>query len=470
MTHVHPTRDDPVVAALSEVVGGPVGERAGRGRPFGVLGVLLALAALTFAVGLVSKTACAADGWGTDGQSRYTHACVSQVPDAYTGEGVVELAWPWSGEEQTRLRYAVTEEPPLVGLWSYAAARATHVLSGSPDLGDRYAQPAEVLAETDDVGTERSVFMALNVVGLALLALLATAALSAVNRGRPWDAAGFAAAPVLALSGVVSWDLIAVAASAGALWAWSRDRPAVAGVLVGVGTAAGLWPVLLLAAFGLVAVRERRLPVLLPAAVSALASWAVLNAPAFLTGRAQWERFWAAGAERGPDAGSLWRIVADTAGLSHDLGLAVSWTLVGLWCACVAALVLLAPVRARVSQVALLLVAGVLLLGLTYDPQQALWLLPFAALARPRWRDLLVWQSGEAVFFAMTWWWKGGLLSPGADGSSGFYWLAIGVRLACTLWLVAMVVRDLWWPEHDPVGEGGDRPQVTTTRSNAVAV
>ena len=462
---VHPTQDDGVVASLSEAIGGPVGERAGRGGPFSVLGVLLAMTALTFALGLVSKTACAVDGWPTDGQTRFTHLCVSEVPDAYTGTGLVELAWPWSGDEQTRARYGVTEEPAAVGLWSYAAARATHLLSGSPDLEDRYRQSAGTLAATDEVGTERDVFMALNVIGFALLAMLATAALAQVHRRRPWDAAGFAAAPVLALSGVVAWDLLPVAAVACALWAWSRGRPAIAGVLVGVGAAAGPWVALLLVAFLLTTVRERRTAVVLPAAVSALAAWAVLNAPAFLSGRAQWERFWQAATERGADEGSVWRIVADTAGLSPDVGLRVSLALIGLWVAAVAALVLLAPGRARVSQVGLLLVAGVAVLSLDHEPQHALWLLPLAALARPRWRDLLIWQAGEVLYFALSWWYEGGLLDPGGDGDSGFYWLSILVRVACTLWLVAMVVRDLWWPELDVV-----EPQVTSMRSNDVVV
>ncbi|MEO9322327.1 glycosyltransferase 87 family protein [Nocardioides sp. C4-1] len=448
--HVHPTRDDPVVAGLSEVVGGPVGEHAGRGRGVTVLGVLLALTALTFALGLVSKTACAADGWSSTDPSRYTHACVSKVPDAYTGTGLVELAWPWSGDEQTRLRYAPTSEPAAVGLWSYSVARVTHVLSGSPEVSVRYGEPAGVLADSDTVDDERRLFMLLNCLGFAALALAATAALRAARRRRPWDAAGFAVAPVLAVAGVVSWDLLPVAAVAGALWAFSRGRVVLGGALVGAGVAAGVWPVLLLAAFVALCVRDRRPALVLPAVVPAVATWAVLNAPAFLTGRQQWEVFFSTAWQRTPDEGSLWAIVAQSAGLSREVGLPISWALVVLWWAAVLVLVHAAPARPRLSQVALLLVAGVVVLGLTYEPQQALWLLPLAALARPRWRDLLVWQSCELVFFAMTWWWKGGLLSR-SDGPAGFYWIAIAVHLVGTLWLVAMVVRDVWWPEDDVV-------------------
>lgn len=458
MTHVHPTRDDGVVRSLSEVVGGPVGDHAGprRGRGVSVLGVLLAITALTFALGLVTKSACAADGWSVTDPSRYTHVCVSDVPDAYTGNGLVELSWPWSGDRDTRLRYPVTQEPAAVGLWTYAAAHVTHLLSGSPDVAARAGQPAAELAESDEVDGERRLFVAVNAIGFALLALLATAALAAAHRRRPWDAAVLAAAPVLVVAGVVSWDLLPVAAVAGALWAWSRGRTVLAGALVGVGAAAGVWPALLLVAWALLCLRDRRPAALLPPLVTAVAAWAALNAPAFLTGRVQWGRFWEAAWERGADQGSLWTVVAETSGLSRGVGLTVSWTMIGLWTAGVVALVLLAPARPRLSQVALLLVAGVLVLGLAYESEQALWLLPLAALAHPRWRDLLVWQACEVVYFAMHWWWRGGLLSSGADTGPRFYWLAIAVHVAGTLWLVAMVVRDVWWPEDDVVRRDED--------------
>lgn len=450
MTHVHPTHDDVVVASLSEVVGGPVGEHAGppqgrsTGRRWGVsvLGVLLALTALTFALGLVSKTACAVQGWPTDGTTPFTHACGSDLADTWTGLGLADPTWPWGTEAAARGQ--VTDRPALVGLWSWAAAGVANAVTSSDESGQR-------------------AFVAVNALGLAGLALLATLALARAHRRRPWDAAAFAAAPALALFGIVSWDLLPVAAAAGALWAWSRGRLVLAGALVGVGAAAGVWPALLLAAYAVGCVRDRRPARVLPPVVTALAVWAVLNAPAFLSGRDAWERSWSVAWGRGPDQGSVWTVVDLTAGISGDVARTAAWIVVGLWWAGVVALALLAPVRPRLSQVAFLLVAGVLVLGVAYEPQQALWLLPLAALARPRWRDLLVWQAAEAVHFAMYWWWRGGLLAPGAGEPGRWYVLAIAVHLAGTLWLVALVVRDVWWPGRDPVREtewdlGGANP------------
>jgi hypothetical protein len=92
-------------------------------------------------------------------------------------------------------------------------------------------------------------------------------------------------------------------------------------------------------------------------------------------------------------------------------------------------------------------------------------LLPLAAVAIPRWRDLLVWQACEVFHFAMSGFYLGEALAPTGGGDARAYWLAIVVRVAGLLWLVAAVLRDLQQESGtDPPG------QPMSTRSNDVAV
>ncbi len=64
-----------------------------------------------------------------------------------------------------------------------------------------------------------------------------------------------------------------------------------------------------------------------------------------------------------------------------------------LACAAVAFVALTAARRPRLAQLAFLLVAALILTNKVYSPQYVLWLIPLLALARPRWRDFLVWQG-----------------------------------------------------------------------------
>ena len=470
-SRVHPTQDDTVVAALSESVGGPVGVRAGRHPWWTPVRVVLALTAVCLALGMVQKSSCYEASW-RDGEERYTHMCYSDLPYLYTGRGLAERAWPYSSDEQTRARYDVMEYPVVISYFAWGAAWATQGLGGFPDLDRRYAMPADRLAGTDTVVAESRLFVVVNAVGLAVAGLLAAWLLTRVNPRRPWDAAIFALSPALALTALVNWDLLAVASVAGALWAWARDRPVLTGVLIGVGTATKLYPLFLLGALLVLCVRGRRLPAFVTATLAALGAWSAVNLPAWLSGRAEWQVFWSFNADRGPDLGSVWLVVAQASGetISAATVNQVSLVLFAAWCAGVLALGLRAPVSPRLAQLGLLVVAGFLLVNKVYSPQYVLWLLPLAVLARPRWRDQLVWQAGEVLYFAGVWWYLGGYLDAAGGAEAGFYWLVILVRVAAELYLCAVVARDVLRPDHDPVDRPSRVGQLTSTASKPVAV
>ncbi len=453
---VHPTLDDPAVAALSAGIGGPMGSRGARHAWWTPVRVVLALTALCFALGMVQKGNCYEDSW-QDGSARYSHMCYSDLPYLYSGRGFAELNWPYTGDEQVRDRYDVMEYPVGISYFAWGTAWVTHWISGSPDLSPRYGRSTSKLFGMESVVREMRVFVTVNALGLAAVTLLAAWFLTRVHPRRPWDAALFAISPALALTGLVNWDLLAVVLVAGALWAWSRDRPLATGILIGLGTATKLYPLFLLGGLLVICLRDRRLLRFAVATTGAAGAWVAANLPAYLSGREQWEVFWHFNSERGADLGSLWLVVQQMrdAGqpFAFDPGTinTASWAFFGAWCVGVLLLGLFAPRTPRLAQLGFLIVAGFLLVNKVYSPQYVLWLLPLAVLARPRVRDQIIWQATEVFYFASVWWYLGGFLAPTGGGDVGFYWVAIIVRMAGELYLVALVARDIVRPEHDPV-------------------
>lgn len=112
----------------------------------------------------------------------------------------------------------------------------------------------------------------------------------------------------------------------------------------------------------------------------------------------------------------------------------------------------------RFAQLAFLVVAAFILTNKVYSPQYVLWLVPLAVLARPKWRDFLIWQACEVAYFLGIWLYLAYTTSGDAHKglpTDGYHW-AIGVHLLGTLYLCVMVVRDILMPERDVVRQAGD--------------
>ncbi len=453
---VSPSNDDPGLRALSEGIGGPLGEHAGRHPWWTPVRVLLALTAVCFALGLVKDAPCYRQQW-SDSNTNYTHMCYSDLPYLYTGRGFAELNWPYADDEAVRARYPAMEYPVVISYWAWWAADVTLHLGGMPDLDARAGMPVDSLGGEPEVRTEMLRFVAINAIGFGALALLSAWLLAGVHRNRPWDAAFFAVSPALALSGLVNWDMLAVACVAGVLWAWSRDRPLLTGALIGLGAATKLYPLFLLGGVLVICLRQRRFRELGTVAAATVGSWVLLNAPAYLSGGNDWKVFWTFNSHRTADLGSIWLLLDQRLDLATSASTinAWSWLLFGGWCLGVLVIGLVAPATPRLAQLGFLVVAGFLLVNKVYSPQYVLWLLPLAVLARPRLRDQVIWQLSEIVYFASVWWYLGNFLAPGDGGDAEFYWYAIVIRMLGELYLMAIVVRDILRPLHDPVREFG---------------
>ena len=451
---VAPTLEDPVVTSASEVIGGPTGSRSTGAPWWRPVRVILAVACVVWLLAIVQKAPCSATDW-EDGDLRARAMCYSDVPYLYHGRGFAELLVPYT---DTGGRYPYLEYPVGTGYFTYAVAVVTHAVNGFPDLGRRAQVSSEALNGWPEIAQERDQYFLLTGVLLAPFALLTAYFLSRAHRRRPWDAMGYAAAPVVIAAGMINWDLLAVACVAGTFWAWARGRPVLAGALIGIGTATKLYPLFLLGALLVVCLRRRQLPDFARAVAGAVVAWSALNVPVMLINLEGWKSFWSFNSERGPDLGSLW-LVASHHGYpasAHTVNL-VSWAFFGSACLLVLVLGLRSRHVPRVAQLAFLIVMSFLLVNKVYSPQYVLWLLPIAALAVPRWRHLLVWQGTELVYFAAVWWHLAGFTASATEGGPDpVYTVAVVVRLLGQLYLGAVVVRDILRPDRDVVREFPD--------------
>ncbi len=426
---VVPSRDDPVVRVGSEVVGGPLGRHASPGRPWWtVVRVLVALTFLTCAVGLVQKDWCRDNGWAVPGV--YSHACYSDVPPLYFGRGLADGEVPYLGQSSDRQ----VEYPVLTGAAMYLTAQLVPS-GGTPDERSRW-------------------YFDINALGAAVAAAVAVAATVAVSGRRRWDAAMVATAPVLALTATINWDLYAVALLALGMLAWARERPLAAGVLVGLAAATKFYPLFALGPMFVLCLRAGRLREFWATLVAAACGWGAVNVPVMLADFEGWSKFYRLSEERGAGFSSIWFVLGHQGHpVPEDKLNLVAGVLFAVACAAIAVLGLVAERRPRLPQLVFLVVAAFLLTNKVYSPQYVLWLLPLAVLARPRWRDVLVWQAAEVVHYVGIWMLILGY-PPGkperALGEDG-YDLTVLAHVIATLWFMGLVVRDVLRPEHDPV-------------------
>lgn len=439
-----PTREDSVAAASSEALGGPAGRHRLTGRPgwWTPLRIVLAVACVTFGLGLLSKASCRDVGWDRDERLLWTGMCYSDVALLYRERGFADGNVPYFDTGD----YPVLEYPVLTGAVMQAGAWLVPAFTA---LGT---------GPTDPVVRSSVAFFDATALLLWLCALGVVAAVARTVPRRPWDGLLVAAAPILALTATINWDLVAALLVALAVLAWTRERPWVSGVLIGVGAAVKLYPALLLGPVAVLCVRQRRWADLGATLMGAAGAWLAVNAPVFLLARDQWLYFWAFNDDRGAELGSPW-FALGRLGVSFDAATLDRWAVLLMLGCCLAIAILgwCAPQPPRLAQLALLVVAAFILVNKVWSPQYALWLLPLAALARPRWRDLLVWQAGEVAYFVGVWLYLDAVNYPDdAFINGGVYAALIALRMLTLLWLVAMVVRDVAVPRLDPV-----RPYLT---------
>ncbi|MFE3191368.1 glycosyltransferase family 87 protein [Nocardia sp. NPDC059240] len=473
-----PSRTDTLTAQLADLIGGPVGDHAliGRVRFWTPVRVMMAFAVLFLAFSWFGKVGCIqqrpdADGlmgldWSNSRQ--YIAMCYSDTVPLYGAEHLNEGAFPYKkewvetgGDGRPQVRYM--EYPVLSGLYQYASMGIAKAWKMSALPGH---SALEVVIYFDVVA-----------IGLALAWLVTIWATALAAGRRVWDAALVALSPLVLVHAFTNFDALATAFAVGGLLAWARRRPVLAGILLGLGGAAKLYPLLLLGPIVILCLRAERLDEdesawggLRPlraagaAVAAAVITWLAVNAPIAALYPNGWWEFFRLNTERHADPDSIYNVITsftDWSGFDGVLGPqqtptvlnAVSLLLFVAACAGVAWIGLRAARRPRLAQLVFLVVAAFLLTNKVWSPQYSLWLVPLAVLALPQRRILLAWMTIDALVWVPRMYYY---LGPDHKGlPEQWFTGTVVLRDLAVVALCVLVIRQIYRPGEDPVRRDG---------------
>ncbi|WP_228537936.1 glycosyltransferase family 87 protein [Nocardia sp. XZ_19_231] len=494
-----PSRNDSLTAQLSTVIGGPVGDHAliGRVRFWTPLRVMFAFTVIFLALGWTAKAGCIQQTGDGDGGlmldwnngRQYVAMCYSDTVPLYGAERLNEGAFPYkkswtesTPDGGTETRYM--EYPVLSGLYQYAAMQIGNVWDHLPLPG------------------AMSVVVYFNVVALGLSVgwLITVWASSRLAGRRVWDAALIAVSPLVIVHMFTNFDALATAFAATGLLAWARRKPVLAGILLGLGGAAKLYPLLLLGPIVVLCMRidpMRRQPAaqaglrlrdvysletartwlretparthlfaLRPLGAATLTvfaaagTWAAVNLPIAALYPEGWREFFRLNTTRHADPDSIYNVITSFTGWTGFDGQighgepptilnTVSLLAFVAACAGIAYLALTAPRRPRLTQLCFLVVAAFLLTNKVWSPQYSLWLVPLAVLALPHRRILLAWMTIDALVWVPRMYYYLGEDNKGLPEQ--WFTGTVVLRDLAVLGLCALIVYEILRPQHDVV-------------------
>jgi uncharacterized membrane protein len=399
-----------------------------------------------------------------DQQRAYYSLCYSDTVPLYGAELLSQGKFPYKSswleldsqgkprqqyDGSTAVRYM--EYPVLTGIYQYV----------SMSLAKTYTVVAKA-TKLPVLNGVAEVVMFFNIAAFGLaLAWMGTVWATAMLAGRRvWDAALVAASPILIFQIFTNFDALATALAIGGLLAWSRRRPTLAGVLIGLGVAAKLYPALFLLPLLVLGVRTGRLAEAVRTAAVAAITWVLINLPVMLFYPRGWSEFFRLNTRRNQDMDSIFNVIRSFTGwqgLDPGLGFwqppvvlnAVVAVLFGLCCAAIGYIAWTAPQRPRVAQLAFLVVAAFLLVNKVWSPQFSLWLVPLAVLALPHRRILLAWMTIDALVWVPRMFYLYGEQNKGLPEQ--WFTATVLLRDLAVVGLVILVIRQIYRPAQDLV-------------------
>jgi uncharacterized membrane protein len=381
------------------------------------IGIVFLCVAGTLAAGHALKSPCVHGDW-SDGRP-YTRLCHTDIIPLFGNEQLFGDRLPYLDPcEETG---GTCDEYPVLTEW---AMRLTAWSSGPNNTRFFYANAV-----------------------LLWLAALWTAFCLHLMVGR--RALYFALAPTLAIYATLNFDLLAVALATGATLAYLRRRDLSAGILLGLGAAAKIYPALFVVPFVAGRFHGREPDRGIHLAWAAAGSWIALNLPFALAGTAGWLEFFRYNSVRPADWDSLWFIGCElTTGMGCTNTRLVNSASIALFLGWVATVWYLKAKRRpgfpRWSLCFPILVIF-LLTNKVYSPQYSVWLLPLFALALPDLRLFIAFEAADVGVFVTRFSWFGlldGRHSGLAGAPQGAFEVAVLIRaLILVLCVVAWIRR-----------------------------
>ena len=380
-------------------------------QPIG-LGVVFACLASTLALGVAVKAPCATGSWG-------------------------------DGRQYTRFRYS--DVVPLLGTEQLTGGRLPYLdaCTGAEGECDEYpvlTMYAMRVAAWASNGTAGFFYANVLILTIAAFAIVLFLYMMVGTR-----ALYFALAPTLLIYAYMNWDLLAVALATGATLAYVNRRNVTAGVLLGLGAAAKLYPALLVVPFIAGRFRERDPDAGIHLGWAAIGAWLVTNLPFALAAPQAWWEFFRFNSARPTDWDSLWFIACHraTGDLYCEPTRAINIASLALFTVAVVFVWRLKrhrePDFARWTLAFPLLIVF-LLTNKVYSPQYELWLLPWFALALPAPAPFVAFSLADTAVFLTRFSWFASY-----DGYGGWpigaFEIAVLIRAVVLVWCLAAWIR-----------------------------
>lgn len=370
--------------------------------------VLIACAILASIFSFIKFSHCEGKNWATPDQ--YVHACYSDLPSLFGDRELNKHKWAYAGTEKA------VEYPVITGLVMYATALIT---------------PSNSSSATN--------YFLINAFLIALLFIFMVVLIAHIKPNY-WYL--LPVAPAMIASLYINWDLWAITSMLIAIYWFDKEKYKWSALALGISISTKFMPIFLLLPIFLILWRKNRIREIAQYSGIVIASWLAINLPVALTTPQGWWRFYDLNLSRGADWGSPWLAFSilgiNLANLNYLTFLAL---LAGL--TIITLIFFEFSITPTLAQMSFILLAVVMIVSKVYSPQYVLWLTPLAILGlnKKSVHAFWIWQGGEVIYHIAIWQHLATVTgAPFGLPAKGYALLTL-LRIATTIYLVAVMAR-----------------------------